>query len=166
MDISIRSVDEASALSGEAFVPGDLVWSYLYRGADGQLERMDIHERELEQLQLPGPVVCRWSQRVKSRSATEAEERRAALQTADEVFLSLFDDIPEGEADPAALEARERLKFFLALQLERKRVLKPLGSRRYKHMPTKRELTVPDMEITSDLLASFQGEIGQMGGDR
>jgi len=166
MDISIRSVDEASALSGEPFVPGDLVWSYLYRGADGQLERMDIHEREREQLQLAGPVVCRWSQRIKDKGVTEAEERRAALQSADEVFLSLFDDIPEGEDDPAAAEARERLKFFLALQLERKRVLKPLGSRRYKHMPTGRELSVPDREITADLLASFQKEIGQMGGGR
>ncbi len=161
MDIAIRSVDKVSALSGAEFVPGDLAWSYLYRSPEGILERVDILDGEQEQLELEGPVVCRWSHRIKDRETSEAEEKRAALQSADEVFLSLFEET--GEEDPAAAESRERLKFFLALQLQRKRILRPLGGRRFKHMPSGRELTVPDLEITPELLAGFQGEIGHMG---
>jgi hypothetical protein len=166
MDIAIKSVDEVSAISGKSFSPGDTVWSYLYHTAEGLLERMDILQEEQGQLDLEGAVICRWSQRIKDREATAAEERRAALQSADDIFLSLFDEIPGGEDDPAAAESRQRLKFFLALQLERKRVLKPLGSRRFKHMPSARELSVPDMEITSDLLTRFQQEIALMGQPR
>ena len=162
MDIAIRSVDKVSALSGTGFVPGDLVWSYLYRSSDGLLERLDILEGEQEQLELEGPVICRWSQRIKDRETSEAEEKRAALQSADEVFLSLFEDTGE-EEDPAVTASRQRLKFFLALQLERKRILRPLGGRRFKHVPTQRELTVPELEITPELLTGFQDEIGHMG---
>jgi hypothetical protein len=164
MDIAIRSVSEESAISRETFAPGDSVWSYLYRSAEGLIERMDILESEKEELDLQGQVICKWSQRIKEKGITEAEERRAALQSADEVFLSLFEEDPEGEEPgEAVLKARERLKFFLALQLERKRVLKPLGGRRFRHMPTKRELKVPDLEITPELIAEFQEEISFMG---
>jgi gamma-glutamylcyclotransferase (GGCT)/AIG2-like uncharacterized protein YtfP len=165
MDIAIRSVNEESGLTGEVFNPGDNVWSYLYRSDEGLIERIDILESEKDQLQLDGPVICKWGQRVKDKGLSEAEERRAALQSADEVFLSLFEEDPEGEEiEESVLRARGRLKFFLALQLERKRVLKPLGGRRFRHMPSKRELTVPELEITPELLVEFQEEISLMGG--
>jgi hypothetical protein len=163
MDIAIRSVGEASGQSGTAFVPGDCVWSYLYRSPEGLIERLDVLDGELEQLQLEGSVICRWSQRIKEKGVSEAEERRAALQSADDVFLSLFETEDSEEDEEGVAAARDRLKFFLALQLERKRILKPLGGRRFRHMPTKRELVVPDMAITGELIASFQDEIAQMG---
>ena len=118
-----------------------------FTGAEGVEEGL---EAEQEERQREGAVSCRWSQWVKEKGITEAEERRAALQSADEVFLSLFEEQPEDGEDSNATEARERLKFFIALQLERKRILKPLGGRRFRHMPTKRELTVPDLEITPE----------------
>ena len=163
MDIAIRSVGEVSGISEEAFSPGDTVWSYLFRGPDGLIERLDILDQEREQLELENPVICKWSQRIKEKGLSEADERRAALQSADEVFLSLFEEDSEQADDQPVEEARDRLKFFLALQLERKRILKPLGSRRFRHMPTKRELTVPDMAITPELVTSFQQEISLMG---
>lgn len=163
MDIAIRSVGEASGHSGNAFVPGDRVWSYLYRSPEGLIERLDVLEAERDQLPFEGGVICCWSQLIKEKGVSEAEERRAALQSADEVFLSLFEADEAEAADEETSGARDRLKFFLALQLERKRVLKPLGGRRYRHMPTKRELVVPDMEITGELIASFQDEIASMG---
>ena len=163
MEISIRSVDEASGVSGKPFAPGDRVWSYLYRSPEGPIERIDIHEEEAEQLALPGPVICKWGQRIKAKETSEAEERRAALQSADEVFLSLFEEPAGEEAGEAIGKTRDRLKFFLALQLERKRILKPLGKRRFRHMPTKREVTVPELAITPELIADFQEEIALMG---
>ncbi|MEX0323562.1 MAG: hypothetical protein AB3N63_15475 [Puniceicoccaceae bacterium] len=165
MDIAIRSVSEESGLSGEGFKPGDSVRSYLYRSEEGLIERIDVLESERDQLTLGSAVICSWGQRIKEKGLSEAEERRAALQSADEVFLSLFEEDPEGEEiEESVLKARERLKFFLALQLERKRVLKPLGGRRFRHMPTKRELKVPELEITPELIVEFQEEISLMRG--
>ena len=163
MDIAIRSVGKNSGISETPFHPGDIVWSYLYRTGEGFIDRLDILEGEREQLQLEGPVICRWSQRIKEKGVSEAEEKRSALQSADEVFLSLFEEGQEPAEEGLVDETRERLKFFLALQLERKRILKRLGGRRFRHMPTKRELTVPDMEITPELITAFQEEISLMG---
>ena len=166
MDIAIRPVGEISGLSETPFTPGDTVCSYLFRSGEGFIERLDVLEGEREALELEGAVICRWSQLIKDKGVTEAEERRAALQSADDIFLSLFEEVPEGEEDSTTTGTRERLKFFLALQLERKRILKPLGGRRYRHMPTKRELAVPDMAITPELIADFQNEISLMGRPR
>lgn len=163
MDIAIRPVGKTSGLSETPFHPGDVVWSYLYRTSEGFIDRLDILEEERDQLELEGPVICRWSQQIKEKEVSEAEERRSALQSADEVFLSLFEEPGESEEAPMVDAARDRLKFFLALQLERKRILKPLGGRRFRHMPTKRELTVPDLEISPELIAGFQEEISLMG---
>lgn len=146
---------ERSALSQQPFAPGDRVWSYLYRTADGAIERMDVLDSERGELNFEGGILCKWSQLIKERGVSEAEVRQAALKSTDDVFLSLYDEVGE-EADdsPEAREARDRLKFFLALQLERKRVLKPLGRGRYRHMPTKRELVVPQLELTPELVSA------------
>lgn len=165
MEIAIRSVSEESGLSGEKFHPGDSVWSYLYRSEEGLIERIDVLESEKDRIELGAAIICSWGQLIKEKGVSEAEERRAALQSADEVFLSLFEENAEGEEmEASALQARERLKFFLGLQLERKRVLKPIGSRRFRHMPTKRELKIPELEITPELISEFKEEISLMGG--
>lgn len=163
MDITIRSVDEVCGVSGGAFVPGSLVRSYLFRNEEGLIDRVDILEDQRENLPMdPAAVICSWRHRIREKQTTEAEERRASLQSAEDVFLSLFDE-GDGEDDPMMLETRDRLKFFLALQLERKRILKPLGGRKYRHVASKRELHVPDIDINADLLKQFQEEIALMG---
>ena len=162
MDIAIRGVGETSMHSGEAFTPGEAVWSCLYRSEAGHIERGDVRLAERGVMNWPGTIICQWGHRFREKEASEAEERRAALQSADEIFLSLFESLEEGP-DAVAEASRDRLKFFLALHLERKRVLKPLGGRRFRHMPTKRELLVPDMDVTSELIADFQEEISLMG---
>jgi hypothetical protein len=166
MDISIRSVGDASAVSGKAFSPGDRVWSCLFRSPEGLIERIDVLESEREELELGERVLCKWSHMIKPRMETEAEARRAALESADDVFLSLFEE-PEPESEDAQLSGtRDRLKFFLALQLERKRLLKPMGNRRFRHVATGREVTVPDLGVTPELIQEFQGEISLMGNAR
>ncbi len=165
VDLSIRTVEEVSAVSGTAFQPGDRVWSFLYRNPEGQVERLDCREEEREQVDLQGSVLCSWGHTKKAKAVTEAQERKAALQSAEEVFLSLYEE-PSGEEDAseAMLSAtRDRLKFFLALQLERKRVLRHLGGSRYRHMPTKRVFNVPQLELSQELLADFSKEIVLMG---
>lgn len=157
MEIPMRSVGEACALTGEPFAPGDRVWSLLRRTEDGGLERLDVFERERERLERDGSVICQWGHRIREPETSEAEERKAALQTAEELFLSLYEE-PDGEQtqeeDPGVHEARERMKFFLALQLERRRVLRPLGRGLYRHVSLKREFSVPQLELTPDLVLS------------
>ena len=92
MDISIRTVSEASAISGDAFNPGDRVWSILFRDAEGIVERMDVLPEELEGVDPEGGILCKWSQVIKEHESTEAELRRAALQSTEEVFLSLYEE--------------------------------------------------------------------------
>ncbi|MEX0330108.1 MAG: hypothetical protein AB3N64_01680 [Puniceicoccaceae bacterium] len=163
MDIAIRSVGKVSGHSEAPFSAGDIVWSYLYRTKEGFIDRLDILEEERDDVQLEGAVICRWSQQIKEKETSEAEEKRAALQSADEIFLSLFEEPVDGGDEGLVDETRDRLKFFLALQLERKRILKRLGGQRFRHMPTKRELTVPELEISPELITAFQEEISLMG---
>lgn len=163
MDIAIRSVDEICKVSGRAFVPGNRVRSYLYKNEEGLIDRVDVLEEHRGQLSIDGTVICSWGHQIKPKDNAEAEERRAALQSAEEVFLSLYEEAPAKE-DGLLDETRDRLKFFLALQLERKRILKSLGNRKYRHMPSKRELVVPDLAITPELIKLFQDEISLMSG--
>jgi hypothetical protein len=166
MDISIRSVGEASAVSGKEFTPGDRVWSCLFRSPEGLVERIDVLESERGELEVGERVLCKWSHTIKPHQETEAEARRAALESADDVFLSLFEDSGTEEGNAQLEETRDRLKFFLALQLERKRVLKPLGNRRFRHVSTGREVVVPELAVTSELINAFEQEISLMGSVR
>lgn len=167
MDISIRSVAGQSSISGQAFQPGQRVWSLLYRTEEGQLERVDLMPDEVETFSPEGSIICKWSQLIKEKEESEAEARRAALQSTEEIFLSLYEDTATADAEsgetPLLEETRDRLKFFLALQLERKRILRALGGRRFLHVPSKREFVVPDLELTPEMLAGFQEEISLMG---
>lgn len=164
MDFTIRSVAEACRVSGEAFTPGARVRSCLYRNAGGVIERADVLEDQRQQLGIdPATVICSWVHRIREKQMSDAEEKRASLQSAEEVFLSLYEESAD-DGDAMTIDTRDRLKFFLALQLERKRILKPLGGRRYRHVASKRELIVPDLEISADLLAEFQQELAWIFG--
>ena len=160
MEISIRNVSDTSGISGRPFSPGDLVWSCLYRDEDGVLDRLDVHTEELEDWERGKSILCKWSQVIKKREATEAENKRAALQSTEEVFLSLYEEAEE--EDKSLTEARDRLKYFLAIQLERKRVLKPASAGKYRHVSSKREYNVPRLELTPELAVQFQKEMATL----
>lgn len=157
MEMSLKPVSAVSHASGRAFIPGDPVRSVLLRREDGLLERLDCLESEAGAFQLEGPVLCRWSQVFREREASEAETRRNDLESMEAAFLGLYE---EEDGDAGEAKARQRLKFFLALQLERKRILKPLASGRYRHGPTQKVFEVPQLEITPELIAEFGQEFG------
>ena len=60
------------------------------------------------------------------------------------------------------------LKHLLSLMLERKRVLRAVGERqnkgeqRYLHVKTKRELTVPIVDISTELMLKIEDTIGDI----
>lgn len=157
MDLSIKTVGEISTLSGQPFAVGDEVWSTLYRGKDGQIERADVLAHERGELQLEGAFLCRWCHRIRERGATEAEIKREALLNSEAVFLSLFETDgtgPEADAGGEGL-SREQLKFFLAVQLERKRVLRRLSAGTYRHVALKRVFEVEEFPFTPELVAAL-----------
>lgn len=163
MDVTISSVAEDSTWSGEKFLPGQRVWSILYLADAGALERMDLHESELGEAPMPEKIVCKWAVVIKEKQPTEADARRAATLGAEELFLQLVEErdsvaTPDREEDATVQAARERLVFMLALQLDRRRVLRSVGRGRYLHIKTKRLLTVPDLEITAELVQHLHAE--------
>lgn len=155
MELSIKTVGECSSISGVPFAVGDEVWSYLYRGGEGQIERADVLAQERGDLQLEGGFLCRWCHRIRERGATEAELRREALQNSEAVFLSLYEEGGEEAAAPESGLTRAQLKFFLAVQLERKRVLRHLGPGRYRHVALKRVFEVEEFPFTPELVSAL-----------
>ena len=65
-------------------------------------------------------------------------------------------------------EVSDMLKHLLSLMLERKRVLRAVGSRQsegqqtYRHVKTKQELQVPVVDISTELMIKIQDTIGDI----
>ena len=85
------------------------------------------------------------------------------MASAEDFFFSLYEN---DQAD--AREESDMLKHLLSLMLERKRVLRPIGERRnsgeqrYLHVKTKRELSVPIVDISTELMLKIENTIGDI----
>ena len=163
MDWQIKTIGRKSALSGEVFDPGDRVTCLIFKDdAAGELGRADLRPEEMDQFELPGAVLGRWSRVVKDPDE-EGAHARETMASAEDFFLSLFEDEPE-----EAKDASEMLKHLLALMLERKRVIRAIGPRQtsgeqiYLHVKTKRELSVPIVEISTELMLKIEDTIGDI----
>lgn len=170
MEWTVGRIAEESSVSGKALAAGDRVWSYLFLDSEGAVQRMDVLAEEAESVERPRQLLCCWQSTVKGRETSGAAERQAALESAEASFLALFEEAEGGESgaaeDVAGEElaesmraARERLTFILALQLERKRILRPLGKGRYLHVASKREFTVPQPELTAELIRGLREDV-------
>lgn len=140
MELPLQPSSASCFVSGLVFAAGDSVVSFLVREpTSGDLRRLDCLETAEPSAVLPGEVLCRWKRSFKPHAAESSHERELKL-TAESLFLSLADD--------ADAEANVPMKQFLALMLERKRVLKvrgrtPAGALLYEHMRSKRMIEVP-----------------------
>jgi len=164
LDLRFRSVARASSATEKAFHPGDRVVSFLYQDADGVIDRWDVLESEVGDHPAPGPVFCRWRQDIREKEETGAEQRKQALQGAEAIFLGFFEEAGEGdsaaeELSEEAIETRKVLQFFLALQLERKRVLRNVEQGIYLHVKTKKHYPVPTVELGPETLLKLQPQI-------
>ncbi len=150
-----------STVSGVAFAEDEEVECILYRGEEGVLERADLREEERSDWTAPGPVFCRWRHRFKP--ASDSDENRRSLATAEEIFLGLIEEVKSTEGDEPGSMKRERLVFLnlITVMLERRRVLKPLANRRghYRYMPEKRDLVVPLIDLEPLEIAGLLSEI-------
>lgn len=147
MEWHITPVARKSYLSENEFEKDDRVASSLVKTGEGEMLRVDVLIGELKSLELPGELVCRWTQIFKPKPNDGKEEAEALKLTADNLFISLF----EGEEEGQLSEENVELKHFLGLMLERRRVLRVKGRTRkytrYVHRPTKKEFLVPNVDL-------------------
>lgn len=164
MEMHLQPLGATCYVSGEPFVGGARVASYLVRvGAALEIVRYDVLEAHAVGFAPEGFVACRWVHVFKPRRAGENPERALKL-TAENLFVALAD--PTTEPTPE----NTRLVQFMALMLERKRVLKPRGRsadgarNRYEHMRTKAIFEVPVGKLTPEFFVAVQGQLSVLVG--
>ena len=149
-------------LTGEPFRDGEAFYTLLYRDeTDGTLRRRDVSAKSWRTLQAQpdaGPPFSFW----RSRFAAPPPPAPEALPKADaEGLLRRFlaDNLP----------AHARAVYILALMLERKRLLRPTGTRQdeetgrkllfYEHARTGETFVVADPGLKLDQIEEVQREV-------
>lgn len=164
MDLNLQPSSEICLVTGQPFQDGQRVASFLLEEKSGkELLRADVLESAMGQYQPPGSIVCRWVRPFKARKPGESGERTLKL-TAESLFLTL--------ADPATEPSEEntRLLQFLALLLERKRVIKPRGlsadgrRQRVEHSRSKQVLEFPVAELNPEFFLRVQEQLSVLVG--
>jgi hypothetical protein len=158
MELTLQPRASACLVSGRAFAEGDRVVSFLLQTESGEIVRSDILEAEVDGYAPVGFVACRWVQVFKPRLGPEDAARTLKL-TAETLFLTLVE--PGTELTPE----NARLVRFLALMLERKRVLRPRGSTPdgareiYEHARTKQRHEVPAVDLSPEFFAAVHSQL-------
>jgi hypothetical protein len=164
MEMHLQPLASTCLVSGESFVEGARVASYLARvGAALEIVRYDVLEAHAAGFSPQGTVACRWVHAFKPRRAGENPDRALKL-TAENLFVALADPSTE------PTDENTRLIQFLALLLERKRVLKPRGRsadaqrQRYEHARSKVIFEVPVGELTPEFFLAVQEQLSVLVG--
>jgi hypothetical protein len=164
MEMQLQPLAQVCFVSGEPFVEGARVASYLVRvGAAMEIVRYDVLEQQARDFAPEGFVACKWVQAFKPRRAGENADRALKL-TAENLFVTLAD--PTTEPTPENI----RLVQFLALMLERKKLLRPRGKsadglrNRYEHAKSKAIFEVPAGELTPEFFVAVQEQLSVLVG--
>jgi hypothetical protein len=164
MELNLPPPAKSCHVNGEAFVTDERIVSLLVRPDGGEsIERYDLSESAEADFTPPGLVACRWRHIYTPRGSINPE--RTLKLTAENLFLTLAD--PGNELS----EAETRLVQFLALMLERKRVLRPKGLTEdgarsiFEHPGTKTRFEVPVGEFTPEFFLAVQDQLSVLLGD-
>src|SRR3954467_11382497 len=164
MKMHLQPLATSCCVSGEPFVDGQRVASYLVRvGAALEIVRYDVIEAHAGGFTPEGFVACKWVQIYKPRRAGENPDRALKLP-AENLFVTLADPTTEPTTE------NTRLLQFLALMLERKRILRPRGRSadglrtRYEHAKSKQIFEVPAGELTSEFFIAVQEQLSVLVG--
>ncbi len=163
LEMNLQPVARTCFVSGEPFVDGARVESFLVRGANMEVLRYDVLESRAADFKTDGFIACRWVQPYKPRKAGENQERSLKL-TAESLFVTLADPSTEPTVETT------RLLQFLALMLERKKLLRPRGKtadgarNRYEHAKTKQIFEVPVGELTPEFFVAVQEQLSVLVG--
>jgi len=160
---ALQSGSRKSTRSEELFQDGQQVRSVLCLSEGEGLVRLDFLPEEELDLGEARPI-AQWLRTFRSNEA-EKELAREAVEGADDLFEQLMGgEDPEEEADQSR-EIRAMLCYLLALHLERKRVLRPIGRIRtdgiqvYRHPKKDREYEVAAVELRVDLIRQIEDQL-------
>jgi len=164
MELQLQPLAHTCFVSGEPFLDGARVASFLVRmGAAMEIVRYDVLESHAAGFAPGGFVACRWVQIYKPRRAGENPDRALKL-TAESLFVTLADPTTEPTAE------NTRLLQFLALMLERKKILRPRGCSsdglrmRYEHIKSKATFQVPIGDLTPEFFVAVQEQLSVLVG--
>jgi len=164
MELQLQPLASACFVSGRSFAEGDRVTSFLIRGKTQEIVRYDVLSDESGNFNAEGTLACTWAQVFKVRKANENPERELKL-TAENLFTTLLDPATELSVENV------RLVQFLALMLERKRVLRPKGlsadksKSLYEHAKSKLIYEVPAGELTPEFFVQVQEQLSILVGE-
>ncbi len=164
MELNLQPLAASCCVTGRPFAEGDRILSFLIQPTTVEVVRYDLLAEHGEGFAPEGAVVCRWSHVFKPR-VREGDSERALKLTAENLFLAL--------ADPATEPTPEntRLVQFLALMLERKRLIKrrgpaPGGDRELvEHSRTKQIFEIPSGELTPEFFVAVQRQLSVLVGE-
>lgn len=166
MEMHLQPLATTCFVSGQPFTEGDRVASYLVNPnpATAEIVRYDLLETSAGEFKPEGFVACRWVHPFKPRKQGENQDRALKL-TAESLFVAL--------ADPATEPTPEntRLVQFIALMLERKKILRPKGRSAdgarnlYEHAKTKQMFEVPAGELTPEFFVAVQQQLSVLVGE-
>lgn len=164
MDLHLQPLATTCFVSGEPFTEGARVASFLVRsGPNLEIVRYDVLEPHVPELKVDGQLACRWVHPFKPRKSGENPDKALKL-TSEALFVTLAD--PTTEPTPE----NTRLVQFLALMLERKKVLKPRGKSKdgarilYEHAKSKQMFEVPAGELTPEFFVAVQEQLSVLVG--
>ena len=164
MDLNLQPLASSCFVTGTPFGDGERVISFLMRSETSEeVMRYDVAVSARERLTVPGTVACSWGHVFKARKVGENPERELKL-TAENLFVTLAD--PAIEIAPE----NERLVQFLALMLERKKLLRPKGRSTdgarnlFEHAKTKLIYAVPAGELNPEFFMAIQDQLSALVG--
>lgn len=163
MELNLHPIATKCFVSGRDFAENDRIACYLAREASGEVIRRDLLELEDGRFMPPAFIYCRWVVAFKQRKAGENPALTLKL-TADNLFLTLADPANEPNA------TNTPLLQFLALMLERKKLIKPRGISEdgqrqiYEHMATHQLYEVPLGDLNANFFQKIQEHLGVLVG--
>jgi glycine/D-amino acid oxidase-like deaminating enzyme len=163
MELTLHPLSRTCRASGRAFAEGDRVVCRLVREATGEITRHDVLATEEAAYTAPAFVFCTWTLAFKVKRVEENPGRALKL-TAESLFVTL--------ADPAAEpnEANTPMLQFLALLLERKKILRPRGltadgtRQIFEHAKTHLTYEVPVGTLDEAFFIKIQGQLDLLVG--
>jgi hypothetical protein len=163
MELTLHPLAKFCRVSSRPFAEGERVISRLVREASGEIARHDVLASEDAAYAPPAFVFCTWTLAYKAKRAEENPDRAMKL-TAENLFVTLAD--PGAEPN----EANTPMLQFLALMLERKKILKPRGltpdgtRQRYEHAKTHQMYDVPAGTLDEAFFVNIQGQLDLLVG--
>ena len=159
----IKPLAKKSAFSEREIKAGDTVVCAVFVNDIGELDRLDSHKDEFDDSRINGRLIGKWERVVGDNpEADERAARRMSLESSEDFFVSMFDENSAVDAEEADI-----VKQMLALLLERKRILKPVGRasggvQRYVQTSTKREFAVMQRTLDEGLIIKIQNQLGSI----